>query len=139
MYGINKFKVLTIAILGLFIFIIGAIYTNTKEVTENKVNENQVDNNSPEYNNQEHNNQEHNNKMEDNYTSTPEMSRLSIKINELSRKVDALGEQNANGSRLYCNVQGIMEGNNIQSLSQEAAIQEARNNGRNLVLTCSFQ
>ena len=36
MDGLNKFKILTIVFLCMFVFVIAAIYTNTKEVTENK-------------------------------------------------------------------------------------------------------
>ena len=41
MDGLNKFKILTIVFLCMFVFVIAAIYTNTKEVTENKTNANQ--------------------------------------------------------------------------------------------------
>ena len=36
MENINKFKVFTIVIICTFVFVIAAIYTNTKDVTEDK-------------------------------------------------------------------------------------------------------
>ena len=120
MDGLNKFKILTIVFLCMFVFVIAAIYTNTKEVTENKTNANQKI-------------KEENEISQDNSS----LQDLSIKVDVLTKRLDEL--QNGNSSnKLNCQVQGIMDGDRIEQLTQEAAMQEAKENNRELVLTCRY-
>ncbi len=130
MDGLNKFKILTIVFLCMFVFVIAAIYTNTKEVTENKTNANQkikVEQNKNDMNEEENEISQDNSSLQD----------LSIKVDVLTKRLDEL--QNGNSSnKLNCQVQGIMDGDRIEQLTQEAAIQEAKENNRELVLTCRY-
>ena len=118
MDGLNKFKILTIVFLCMFVFVIAAIYTNTKEVTEQNKNDM---------------NEEENEISQDNSS----LQDLSIKVDVLTKRLDEL--QNGNSSnKLNCQVQGIMDGDRIEQLTQEAAMQEAKENNRELVLTCRY-
>lgn len=130
MDGLNKFKILTIVFLCMFVFVIAAIYTNTKEVTENKTNANQkikVEQNKNDMNEEENEISQDNSSLQD----------LSIKVDVLTKRLDEL--QNGNPSnKLNCQVQGIMDGDRIEQLTQEAAMQEAKENNRELVLTCRY-
>lgn len=130
MDGLNKFKILTIVFLCMFVFVIAAIYTNTKEVTENKTNANQkikVEQNKNDMNEEENEISQDNSSLQD----------LSIKVDVLTKRLDEL--QNGNSAnKLNCQVQGIMDGDRIEQLTQEAAMQEAKENNRELVLTCRY-
>ena len=130
MDGLNKFKILTIVFLCMFVFVIAAIYTNTKEVTENKTNANQkikVEQNKNDMNEEGNEISQDNSSLQD----------LSIKVDVLTKRLDEL--QNGNSSnKLNCQVHGIMDGDRIEQLTQEAAMQEAKENNRELVLTCRY-
>ena len=96
MDGLNKFKILTIVFLCMFVFVIAAIYTNTKEVTENKTNANQkikVEQNKNDMNEEENEISQDNSSLQD----------LSIKVDVLTKRLDEL--QNGNSSnKLNCQV-----------------------------------
>lgn len=130
MDGLNKFKILTIVFLCMFVFVIAAIYTNTKEVTENKTNANQkikVEQNKNDMNEEENEISQDNSSLQD----------LSIKVDVLTKRLDELQSGNSS-NKLNCQVQGIMDGDRIEQLTQEAAMQEAKENNRELVLTCRY-
>lgn len=130
MDGLNKFKILTIIFLCMFVFVVAAIYTNTKEVTENKTNANQkikAEQKKDDMNAEENEISQDNSNLQD----------LSMKVDVLTKRLDEL--QNGNSSnKLNCQVQGIMDGDRIEQLTQEAAMQEAKENNRELVLTCRY-
>lgn len=129
MEGLNKFKILTIIFLCMFVFVIAAIYTNTKEVTENKANQKIKNEQMTGDMNQSENSINQNNS---------ELSELSERVEMLTRRMDEMSDQNADSTRLNCRIEGVLEGNRIEQLSQDAAMQEARMNSKELVMTCSF-
>ena len=131
MNGLNKFKILTITFLCMFVFVIAAIYTNTKEVTENKTNaKNEIKNEQ----NKDNEISEENEVSQDN----SKLQDLSIKVDVLTQKVNDLQNGGNSSAQLRCQVQGIMDGDRIEQLSQEAAMQEAKDNNRELVMTCHY-
>lgn len=130
MDGLNKFKILTVVFLCMFVFVIAAIYTNTKEVSENKTNANQkikVEQRKNAINSEENEISQDNASLQD----------LSIKIDVLTKRLDELQNGNSSNS-MHCQVQGIMDGDRVEQLTQEAAMQEAKENNRELVLTCKY-
>lgn len=129
MEGLNKFKILTIIFLCMFVFVIAAIYTNTKEVTENKANQKIKNEQMTGDMNQSENSINQNNS---------ELSELSERVEMLTRRMDEMSDQNADSTRLNCRIEGVLEGDRIEQLSQDAAMQEARMNSKELVMTCSF-
>lgn len=129
MNGLNKFKMFTIIFICMFVFVVGAIYTNTKEVSENKTQANkQAQNDSaPKTPN-----------VNQNMQGNEQINDLYWKVDELSRKVEEISNNSSEGTSLSCNVQGVLDGDKIEELTSDAALQEARDNGRELVLICSF-
>jgi len=113
----------------MFVFVVGAIYTNTKEVSENKTQANkQAQNDSaPKTSN-----------VNQNMQGNEQINDLYWKVDELSRKVEEISNNSSEGTSLSCNVQGVLDGDKIEELTSDAALQEARDNGRELVLICSF-
>ncbi len=130
MEGLNKFKVLTIAFICMFIFVVAAIYSNTKDATISKEKqkaaqtENRVKNDE-----------------DDLSVDNAQMEELYIKVNELNKRVEDMSMlQNSgnNGSNINCRVRGIVGDNGVEELSIDASLQEARDNGKELVLGCHF-
>ena len=131
MDGFNKFKVLTIVFLCMFVFVIAAIYTNTKEVTDNKTQSSEKIKNE----------QAANDMNVDENTLNQENSDLTIlteRVDELSRRLDEISNNNSSSTRLNCKIEGVLEGDSIEPLSPDAAVQEAKFNNKEVVMTCSF-
>lgn len=134
---LNKFKIFTIVFLCMFVFVVGVIYTNTKEMVENSTKNNQAERNIETYRkeNIEHQNMERN---------SSEIVVINDKIEDLTRRIDTLATQNvaekeSEGSEnVKCKIRGIMTENGLESLSNASALNEAKINGKELVLTCSF-
>lgn len=131
MEGLNKFKVLTITIVLLFVFVVAAIYSNTKDATRLKT-KNSV---NIEKANLKKDIQSAKNNISENMV---DMSELQTSLENLNSRVDELSsrmEETHNGT---CKIYGILRDNEVEQLSSESAIQEAKDNDRELVMTCSF-
>ncbi len=131
MEGLNKFKVLTITIVLLFVFVVAAIYSNTKDATQLKTKNSA----NIEKSNLKKDIQSERNNFSDN---SGDISELQTSLGNLNARVDELSnrlEETHNGT---CKIYGILRDNEVEKLSSEAAIQEARDNDRELVMTCSF-
>lgn len=123
MEGLNKFKVLTIAFICMFVFVVAAIYSNTKDATIKKEKQKA----------EQMANREGNNISVDN----AQLEELYIKVNELNKSVEELNLQKS-GNNVNCEIRGIMGDNGLEELTIDAALQEARDNGRELVMGCHF-
>lgn len=131
MESINKFKIWTIIFLCMFVFAIAAIYSNTKDVSENKTQEAQK---LREEKVNEQVDSENNEISSDNV----QLQELAMRVDELNQRLNDMGAT-ATGRRMNCNIQGVLdENNNIEQLTKDAALQEAEENGKEIVLTCSF-
>ena len=80
MRELNKFQIVTVIFLLMFVFVVGAIYTNTKDAVENKIRtENNVQN------------------TDDYYKYKQNLSSVEIdKIKNLSQRVDLLEQKITN-------------------------------------------
>lgn len=123
MEGLNKFKVLTIAFICMFVFVVAAIYSNTKDATMKKEKQKA----------EQIANREGDNISVDN----AQLEELYIKVNELNKSVEELNLQKS-GNNVNCEIRGIMGDNGLEELTIDAALQEARDNGRELVMGCHF-
>lgn len=123
MEGLNKFKVLTIAFICMFVFVVAAIYSNTKDATMKKEKQKA----------EQMANREGDNISVDN----AQLEELYIKVNELNKSVEELNLQKS-GNSVNCEIRGIMGDNGLEELTIDAALQEARDNGRELVMGCHF-
>lgn len=123
MEGLNKFKVLTIAFICMFVFVVAAIYSNTKDATMKKEKQKA----------EQMANRESDNISVDN----AQLEELYIKVNELNKSVEELNLQKS-GNNVNCEIRGIMGDNGLEELTIDAALQEARDNGKELVMGCHF-
>lgn len=123
MEGLNKFKVLTIAFICMFVFVVAAIYSNTKDATMKKEKQKA----------EQMANREGDNISVDN----AQLEELYIKVNELNKSVEELNLQKS-GNNVNCEIRGVMGDNGLEELTINAALQEARDNGRELVMGCHF-
>ena len=123
MEGLNKFKVLTIAFICMFVFVVAAIYSNTKDATIKKEKQKA----------EQTANREGDNISVDN----AQLEELYIKVNELNKSVEELNLQKS-GNNVNCEIRGVMGDNGLEELTIDAALQEARDNGKDLVMTCHF-
>jgi len=142
MESMNKFKILTIVVICLFLFAIGAIYSNTKDVAidkqKEKVQEVKED--------MQTDIQDENTQIKD---SSQTVQDLSNQISLLNSRVDELNEKIGNSSsdtqtsssssNLDCKIIGSMTDRGIEQLSPDAAVQEARVNNRDIVISCSLK
>lgn len=123
MEGLNKFKVLTIAFICMFVFVVAAIYSNTKDATIKKEKQKA----------EQMANREGDNISVDN----AQLEELYIKVNELNKSVEELNLQKS-GNNVNCEIRGVMGDNGLEELTIDAALQEARDNGKELVMGCHF-
>ena len=123
MEGLNKFKALTIAFICMFVFVVAAIYSNTKDATMKKEKQKA----------EQMANREGDNISVDN----AQLEELYIKVNELNKSVEELNLQKS-GNNVNCEIRGVMGDNGLEELTIDAALQEARDNGRELVMGCHF-
>lgn len=132
MLELNKFKIVTVAFILIFIFCVAAIYTNTKDVANNKLQNG--DEKIYEINNEIDYNE---NKISHSSSTVRDLqdrvSNLEIQYNRITQ------EQDNGASKMNCNIQGVMNGDILVPLSQSESLNEAQNNGKELVLLCSFK
>lgn len=116
----------------MFIFVVGAIYSNTKDVTKNKAGtetQNVQDAQS-------------NGDIVDKGTSSSNSGYIDIE--ELSAKVDDLNRKMEDGyvgnsDTIKCKLEGLLSSDGgVEQTSQDNAIREAQDNNREIVLSCRF-
>ena len=129
MHELSKFQIVTIVFLMMFVFVVAAIYTNTKEVAESKLNETKSINK-----------QEMRNVMND---RTRVFNQEKAAVDELSQRVDNLENsiqdlQQKSEFNLKCKIQGILNGSSVIPMVEDDAIEEARDNGSEIVMICGY-
>lgn len=144
MQEFSKYRIITAGIILMFIFAIAAIYTNTKDAAIKKVQNkngieqqqqpvieegNSITNSSDiaTQNNTDINNNEVNNQI----------LQITERIDELERKV--FSPENNNDGSVRCTVHGILNDGHIVPLSSQEAVNESRNNGKEVLITCVFK
>ncbi len=134
MEGLNKFKVLTVIVVFMFLFVVAAIYTNTKDASQGKVevkNQAQAEKFKEDIKADVANSSAN---SEDVQNVNVEVHNLNMRIDSLSARIDQIEA----GTKPSCYVYGVMGDNGVEQLSAESAISEARDNNRELVMNCSF-
>lgn len=128
----SKFQITTVIFLLMFVFAVGAIYTNTKDAVDKK---NMNNNNYIEQPNQ------------DQYKYQPPTNNVEdAKIQELSDQIENLNSQIQNlqqmqqhqQSNVRCRIYGVASAEGFVQLNQDEAIMEARNNDKDLVMICGL-
>ena len=131
MFELNKFQIFTVIFLLTFVFVVGAIYTNTKEVAESRMNNMGIV------------------KNENLRNTVPKnsdlMTPIDEKINYLYERIGVIEQKmsdndadNDQRKNLKCRIEGIMDGDEFISVSQDEALQEAKHNGKDVVMLCNF-
>jgi len=131
MEGLNKFKVLTITIVLLFVFVVAAIYSNTKDASQLKAKNNL----KAEKANFKKDIQA---SMDNVPNNSSDITELQTSLENLNARVDELSNKLNETHNGICKIYGILRDDGVEQLSSEAAIEEARDNNRELVMTCSF-
>lgn len=130
MESINKFKVFTIIIIFTFVFVIAAIYTNTKDVTADKAGNGETiqSEESDRYN------------LSSSYDMKAEIGKLHQRIDELSTRLDNTNRHDtkSGSTNLKCRIAGTLGSRGMEEMSSGAAVNDARVNGNDLVVLCSF-
>lgn len=144
MQHFSKYRMITVSIILMFIFVIAAIYTNTKDVaakkmqerngiaTPNLINTDKETDIAPAIGNSEGNNQETNN---DNGNSN-EIIKLTERITQLEQKVYTNNDEEQS---VKCSVKGIIDDGHMVPLSPEDAVNESRTNNKEVIITCIFK
>ena len=126
MESMNKFKVLTIVVICLFVFVIAAIYTNTKEAAVKKQQTQKEHVESKEVKEVEYADNDFAKVVED-------LSSLNRKVDDLTNRVN---NNEASTNTVKCKILGTLSDGGVEELSSDAAIQDAKINNNPLVITC---
>ncbi len=126
MESINKFKVLTVVIICMFIFVVAAMYSNTKDVVIEK-------NVKPKT-------------LSTDYKQKPTVDKGGLTVDDLqnqieflTKRVDEMSERNiSTSSGLDCKIIGVSTSQGIYKLTPSEAIDEVKNSGAELVIKCSL-
>lgn len=131
MESMNKFKILTIIFICLFVFVVGAIYSNTKDVSTAK---SQIKTENADA----VTNAENTVQVNENQDLVSQIDMLNRRVDELNEKLNNVSGEKANSTGLNCRIYGNLTSNGVEQLSPETAVQEAKINNSELVLTCTF-
>ena len=123
MESMNKFKVLTIVIVCMFLFVIAAIYSNTKDVSNGKAKKT-IESST-----------EHKQKPEV-VQSNRNTEDLQRQIDFVNQRIDEISSKSESSYGLNCKIIGVKTSEGILKLSPAEAVEEARNEGSELVITC---
>lgn len=144
MQEFSKYRMITAGFILMFIFVVAAIYTNTKDVAAKKMNAAQTEtiNNNPSVVAEQGNNIEYSGDFttqnaNNNETDT-KILQITDRLDELERKVFA-PENNEADKSVKCMVQGILNDGHIIPLSAQEAVNESRTNGKEVLITCVFK
>lgn len=127
MESMNKFKVLTVVIICLFIFTVAAIYTNTKEESaKSSKAQKQKTTVQKVVKDVEYADKEFGKVVND-------VLMLNKRVDELS---DRLNERDTSSEVVTCRILGTLANDGVEELSPDAAVQDAKINNNPLVITC---
>ena len=132
MFELNKFKIVTLCIILMFIFAIAAMYSNTKDVVKDRGGHqdsySQRTNYYPEQRSSKKNN-----------VSASMVNDLSNRISALEESVANMDTDNSDKDKFNCSIQGFMSGDILVPVSESDSLKEAKENGKEIVMLCSFK
>ena len=128
MESINKFKVLTVIVICMFIFVVAAIYTNTKEESMAKKKEAES---------QSIVNFGGNSGQADDIKMQLELA--NRRIDELNEKINNnSGNSSSSESHYKCSIYGYVSPSGVVQVPPQDALEQARDNDYNVVLSCEM-
>ena len=126
MESMNKFKVLTIVVICMFIFVIAAIYSNTKDASTQKEKMTQR--------------QTEEKIVKEVEYADKDFAKVVNDVNILSRQVEELtnriNNKESGENIVRCKILGTLSDGGVEELSENAAVQDAKINNNPLVITC---
>lgn len=143
MQEFSKYRMITAGIILMFIFAIAAIYTNTKDATEKKIQskidteQQQVVTEATVLQNSIQDITTQNVNHDNNSETNNQILQITERIDELERKVFA--PQSEDDKSVRCIVRGVISDGHIVPLSSQAAVDESRTNGKEVLITCVFK
>ena len=139
MDGLNKFKIITIGFICIFILLVSVMYTTTKNVAQKQEVEQEQQEQLRQQamaNRQARLEKEQSlSNISDKENLINEFYSLKNQVEYMSRDVEDL---KATESQMRCRVQGIYNNGTIEETTPTSAIREARTNGEDIVLICNF-
>lgn len=137
MQEFNKFRVITVGFILMFVFAIAAMYTNTKDITTQKMKNSEISKNNIDETLYNNNNIKFHRKSSEIASEqeidilTARVEQLELSLQKLSRDVSA-----SNTSGLNCQIRGVLNDGEVVPLSPSESIEEANINKREMVITC---
>lgn len=143
MQEFSKYRVITAGIVLMFIFVIAAIYTNTKDVAMKKMNaqKSEITQNQPQaeqgtqiepppdFATQKNENSES--------QAGNEIANITERVTQLEQKVYTQTDNTIES--VSCSVKGIIDNGHMVPLSPQEAINESRTNDKEVIITCFFK
>lgn len=137
MQEFNKFRVITVGFILMFIFAVAAMYTNTKDITEQKLKETggEINQNVNPY---DFNKKKFQNNNQINPADENQISQLENRVAYLENSVTNLSTELSlrRKSNLNCQIRGVLDNDEVIPFSPSEAIEEANMNNREIVITC---
>lgn len=138
----SKFRVITAGFILMFIFVVAAMYSNTKDIAAQKVRN--EENNQINYNNStkpeantttlRFDNDNKNSATED------DIDDLTYRVDNLEKLYNALDKEvSTKKTALNCKIRGILDSGEVVPLPVNESLEEARINNRELVITCEIR
>lgn len=149
MQEFSKYRIITVGFILMFIFIVAAIYTNTKDIASKKLKsadtvQEQVqqpvieqETQTTQFGGSDFATQSTDNNINNNEETSNKILQITERIDELERKV--FSPANDNDKSVRCVVQGIIDDGHIVPLSSQEAVRESRANGKEVLITCVFK
>ncbi len=132
MFELNKFKIFTLLFILLFIFSIAAMYTNTKDIVNGTAEKPSKNNEQSYYPEQR--------SAKKNDINSSVINSLSNRVSDLEQKLsDITDNENSDSDKLNCDIKGFMSGDILVPVSEVESLKEAKENGKELVMLCSFK
>ena len=138
MQGFNKFRVITVGFILMFVFAIAAMYTNTKDITAQKTKNSEIEKNNTNLYPQDNIRFHHKNPERE---SDQDIELLTARIEQLEQSLQKLNRDVAanNTSGLSCQIRGVLNDGDVVPLSPSESIEEATINKREIVITCTVK
>ncbi|MBR1618471.1 hypothetical protein IJ674_01090 [bacterium] len=149
MQEFSKYRIITVGFILMFIFIVAAIYTNTRDIANKKLKSSdtmqeqiqqpitELGTQTAEFGNSDFVTQNDDKNISNNEETNNKIMQITERIDELERKVFA--PANDNDKSVRCMVQGIIDDGHIVPLSSSEAVNESRTNGKEVLITCVFK
>lgn len=147
MQEFSKYKVITFGLVLMFVFVIAAIYTNTKDIASQKSktmqdsSQQQINSTSTDTQAQIETELSDNTPAvvtENNNDLGNKILNLTERIDNIERTVFAPKNDNAD-SGVRCSVKGIINDGHFMPMSDSDALRESRENNKEVLITCIFK